>query len=103
MQAFERKIRRYDGPGALASDCRDAGWTVDVMPVEVGTLGFVAESTMRAFKKLGVWSKEFKTTLEQVALRASYAICIERKSPGWCLDEWRLWRPGPKAAAATDG
>ena len=41
VQAFERKMMRYDGPGALASDCRDAGWTVDVMPVEVGTLGFV--------------------------------------------------------------
>ena len=25
MQAFQRKMLRYDGPGALASDCRDAG------------------------------------------------------------------------------
>ena len=100
VQAFERKLLRYDGPGALGSDCRDAGWVVDVMPLEVGTLGFVAESTMRACKKLGAWSKELKTTLEEATLRASYAIYIERKTPGWCLDAWRVWRPGRKKADA---
>jgi hypothetical protein len=100
VQAFERKLMRYDGPGALGSDCRDAGWVVDVMPLEVGTLGFVAESTMRACKKLGAWSKELKTTLEEATLRASYAIYIERKTPGWCLDAWRVWRPGRKKADA---
>ena len=57
VQAFE-KLMRYDGPGALGSDCRDAGRVVDVMPLEVGTLGFVAESTMRACKKLGAWSNK---------------------------------------------
>ena len=103
MQAHDRKRLRYDGPGALASDCRDAGWTVEVMPVEVGTLGFVAESTMRACKKLGAWSKDLKVALEDVALRGSYAIYIERKSPGWCLEKWRLWRPAVKPAAAVDG
>jgi len=74
------------------------------MPVEVGTLGFVADSTMRACRKLGAWSKELKTALEEATLRASYAIYIERKSPGWCLDAWRVWRPVRKTEAdAEDG
>ena len=101
VHAFQRKLLRYDGPGALGSECRGAGWTVDVMPVEVGTLGFVAESTMRACKNLGAWSKELKTTLEEATLRARYAIYIERKTPGWCLDAWRVRRPVRKAAEAS--
>ena len=43
--------------------------------------------------------KELKTTLEEATLRASYAIYIECKTPGWCLDAWRVWRPVRKAAA----
>ena len=47
-KAYLRKNLRYDGPDGLASDCRDAGWTVYVLPVEVWTLGFVANSMRRA-------------------------------------------------------
>ena len=43
---------------------------------------------------------ELKTTLEEVALRGSYAIYLERKTPGWCLDKWRLWRPGGEVQRA---
>ena len=102
QQAYDRKLLRYDGPGALASDCRDAGWQVEVMPVEVGTLGFIADSTRKALTRLGAWSEELRTTLEEVALRASYALYIERKPPGWSIGKWRLWRPPQKAAAAEE-
>jgi hypothetical protein len=101
QQAYDRKMDRYDVPGKLASDCRDAGWDVEVMPMEVGTLGFIAESTMRMLKRLGAWSKHLRTALEEVALRASYALYIERKSPGWNRQEWRLWRP-PLAAVGVE-
>jgi hypothetical protein len=57
QQAYDREMDRYDSPGKLTSDCRDAGWDVEVMPMEVGTLGFIAESTMRMLKRLGAWSK----------------------------------------------
>ena len=100
IQAFQRKQQRYDGPGALASDCRDAGWAVEVMPMEVGTLGFISEATVRACKKLGVWSNELRRALEDVALRASYVLFLERKSPGWCGEQRRLWRPKPTGSGA---
>ena len=93
VAANGRKTLRYDGPGALAGDCRDAGWTVEVLPVEVGTLGLVAQSTVQACKKLGAWTPELRRALEEVALRGSYVLFLERKSPGWCGGQRRLWRP----------
>ena len=100
MQAYDRKLQRYGGPGGLEGDCRDAGWAVELMPMEVGTLGFISQSTVRACKKLGAWSNELRRALEDVALRASYVLFLERKSPGWCGGQRRLWRPRAGGPAA---
>ena len=66
---------------------------MEVLPVEVGTLGFVAQSTVQACKKLGAWTPDLRRALEEVALRGSYVLFLERKSPGWCGGQRRLWRP----------
>ena len=49
--------------------------------MEVGTLGFISEATVRACKKLGVWSNELRRALEDVALRASYVLSSSVSPP----------------------
>ena len=71
--------------------------------LEVGTLGFVAHSTRRACQRLGAWSHVFQTEMEEVALRASYAIYTERKAPGWSIGGWRVRMPGVAAVAEVSG
>ena len=50
--AYERKDYRYGKPGGLKDACH--GYTVYLLPVEVGVLGFVADSTRIALQRLGV-------------------------------------------------
>jgi hypothetical protein len=88
MDAFARKTRRYE---ELSTQCTD-GYRVELLPVEVGVLGFVADSTRRACRKLGVWSKELNDLLSEIALRCSYAIFVSRKLEAW--KGWRVFQPG---------
>ena len=88
MDAFVRKKKRYD---ELKTQCSDE-YRVELLPVEVGVLGFVADSTRRACRLLGVWSKELSEILSEIALRCSYAIFVARKSETWT--GWRVFQPG---------
>jgi hypothetical protein len=87
MAAFERKKKRY---AELSTQCAH-GYRVELLPVEVGVLGFVADSTRRACQLLGVWSKELSDLLAEIALRCSYAIFIARKLEAW--KDWRVFQP----------
>ena len=55
---------------------------MELMPMEVGTLGFISQSTVRACKKLGAWSNELRA-LEDVALRASHVL--SRAEVAWVV------------------
>ncbi len=75
----------------LEAQCRLNKWSVELMPVEVGALGFVADSMRVALKKLGVWSKALHTSLSEMALRCSYLIFLQHKSQVWT--SWRMFDP----------
>jgi hypothetical protein len=87
--AYERKDLRYGKPGGLKEAC--VGYTVHLLPVEVGTLGFVADSMRFALRKLGVWSKELSTDFSDMALSCSYIIYVSRKQKSW--SDWRMFDP----------
>jgi len=91
QKAHAKKTNSYGKPGGLADACRLNGWTVELMPVEVGALGFVADSMRLNLKKLGVWSKELHTLLSEMALRCSYLIFLQHKSQVWT--SWRMFDP----------
>lgn len=81
--------------GGLCDEIRARGWTVELLPVEVGVLGFIADSTRHALKRLGVWNKELSTLLSETALRCSYVIFVQHKTL-----QWTPWRMVPDFAAA---
>ena len=55
-EAYEWKKLRY---AELAADARQQGWKVNVCPVEVGCRGFVATSTSRLLREMGVQGKSY--------------------------------------------
>ena len=69
----------------------EAGYTVELLRVEVGALGYVADSMCYALKKLGVWSPVASTQMSEIALRCSYAIFIQRGTLAWT--DWRMYVP----------
>ena len=87
--AFDRKTKRYGDPGGLKDACE--GYTVYLLPVEVGALGFVAHSMRRALQRLGVWSQQLSTALSDMALSCSYVIYVSRKQKTWT--NWRMFDP----------
>ncbi|KAK0141131.1 hypothetical protein N1851_021872 [Merluccius polli] len=56
-EAYERKRLRY---AELAADVQQRGWRAKVRPVEVGCRGFVATSTSRLLREMGVRGKVLK-------------------------------------------
>ncbi len=60
-EAFERKRLRY---ADLAAEAEDRGWKVNVHPVEVGCRGFVASSTTRLLKEVGIRGQAQRKTLQ---------------------------------------
>ena len=90
QQAHKKTDMAYGKPGGLADACRLNNWTVDRMPVEVGALGFVADSMRVSLKALGAWSKELHTSLSEMALRCSYLIFLQHKTQVWT--SWRMFK-----------
>ena len=86
--AHARKMASYT---KLQQECRDAGYRVELLPVEVGVLGYVADSTKHALKKLGVWSKELHGNISEMAMRCTYAIYVQHKTKSWT--DWRMFQP----------
>ena len=87
--ANKRKAEKY---AALKQECTDRGWRVELLPVEVGVFGHVGLSMQKACRMLGAWSKKLQDSLEEIALRCSYAIYVARKASNW-TSTWRMWQP----------
>lgn len=78
-----RKNARYE---ALRLAIVEAGWFVEVRPIEVGARGFVARSVPRLLRDLGFSSRELSTlcrTLATVVARCSYTIYLASSSSEW--------------------
>jgi hypothetical protein len=82
-EAYERKHLRY---GDLATEVRHHGWNTDVRPVEVGCRGFVATSTTRLLKDLGIKGQSQRSAIRAVSEAAegsSQWLWMKRKDPSW--------------------
>lgn len=81
-EAYERKKLRYV---ELAADAKQ-GWKAKLRLVEVGCRGFVAISTSRLLREIGVRRKAYRQAvkdLSKAAGRGSQWLWIKRKdSPG---------------------
>lgn len=91
QKATDRKQLRY---GDLVRACEQGGYETYLFTVEVGVLGFVADSLRIALLEIGgkdLW-KGVRGEMESLGLRCSYAIYLQHKSPVW--KPWRLYIPG---------
>ncbi|XP_035862163.1 uncharacterized protein LOC118496075 [Sander lucioperca] len=62
-EAYERKRLRY---AELAADAQQQGWNVKVCPVEVGCRGFIATSTSRLLREMGVRGKAHRQAVKDL-------------------------------------
>ena len=84
-EAYERKKLRYT---ELAADATQRGWNTKICPVEVGCRGFVASSTVRLLKELGIHGQALRQTIRTLsgaAERGSQWIWMKRKDPCWAI------------------
>ena len=75
---------------SLADECRRCGWTVHVLPVEVGARGFVGKSVLGCLKQLGVSPRRTQKTvrlLSSVAARCSYTLYLASSNPDWDVEK----------------
>ena len=82
-EAYERKQLKY---ADIAAEAEQRGWRARVLPVEVGCRGFVATSTTRLLKGMGVRGQAFRRavkSLSEAAERSSRWLWIKRKDPNW--------------------
>lgn len=82
-EAFERKKLRYT---ELAAEAVQRGWKADICPVEVGCRGFVATSTLKLLKDLGIVGQALRQTIREIVRVAEYSsrwIWLRRKDLNW--------------------
>ncbi|KAL7831254.1 hypothetical protein SRHO_G00307570 [Serrasalmus rhombeus] len=82
-EAYERKRLRYSDHAAQEEE---RGWTVLVCPVEVGCRGFVANSTIRLLKEVGIRGQAQRRTIKELATtaeRSSHWLWLRRKKMTW--------------------
>ena len=82
-EAYERKKLKYSD---LCDSCREKGWSVWCYPVEVGCRGFVATSTIRALKQIGLTGKERTKAvneISEVAEKSSSWLWLRRSESRW--------------------
>ena len=102
-KASDRKQHRYAN---LVTDCEKGGYETFLFTVEVGVLGFIADSLRIALTAIGgkgLW-KGLREEMESLGLRCSYAIYLQHKSLAW--QPWRLYVPekwGKTAGAEGKG
>lgn len=63
-EAFEQKRLRYSN---LAAEAGERGWNIRVLSGEVGCRGFVASSTTRLLRGLGVRGQAQRKAIKEVA------------------------------------
>ena len=82
-EAYEWKRLRY---AELATDAQHQGWNVKVRPVEVGCRGFVATSTSRLLREMGVRGKAHRQAVKDLSAAAekgSQWLWVKRKDSAW--------------------
>ncbi|KAG7503419.1 hypothetical protein JOB18_038234 [Solea senegalensis] len=83
-KAFERKKLRYAN---LSAEAEDRGWKAFMHPLEVGLCrGFVASSTTRLLKEVGVRGQAQRKTVKELvaaAVRSSHWLWLKRKETVW--------------------
>lgn len=80
--ANERKREKYS---KLVAECRKSGWNTWLFPVEVGTSGFVANSTTRLLKEPWLRGKELHKATKELAEaeKASFWLWLRRQDKAW--------------------
>ncbi|KAK0139173.1 Retrovirus-related Pol polyprotein from type-2 retrotransposable element R2DM [Merluccius polli] len=82
-EAFERKRLRYAN---LAAEAEGRGWNARVWPVEVGCRGFVARSTTRLLKEVGIRGQAQRKAIKELATaaeRSSHWLWLKRRDAAW--------------------
>ena len=82
-EAYERKHLRY---AELAAEAQHRGWNTEVRPVEVGCRGFVATSTTRLLRDLGIKGPNLRSAIRaasETAERSSQWLWMKRQDPNW--------------------
>ena len=82
-EAYERKRLKYSD---IAAEAEQRGWRAQVLPVEVGCRGFVAMSTIKLLKGMGVRGQAFRQavkSMSEAAERGSSWLWIKRKDSNW--------------------
>ncbi|XP_077060725.1 cadherin-like protein 26 [Siphateles boraxobius] len=82
-EAYEPRHLRY---GDLATEARHLGWNTEVRPVEVGCRSFVATSTTRLLKDLGIKGQSQRSAIRAVSEAAegsSQWLWMKRINPSW--------------------
>ena len=82
-EAHERKKLRYSN---LAAEAEDRGWKVRVRPVEVGCRGFVASSTAKLLREVGVRGRAHRQAIKELANtteRTSHWLWLKRGDTIW--------------------
>lgn len=64
QEAFEKKKLRYS---ELAAEAEQQGWSLKISPVEVGCRGFVATSTVRLIRDLGISGQALRQAIKETA------------------------------------
>ena len=81
--AREYKLGRYT---QLKQDIEEVVWVAGLLTLEVGARGYVAYSTERCFRQLGMQKRKVSSlckSLSRVVARCSYAIYLSRKNKDW--------------------
>ena len=82
-EAYERKKLRYSN---LAADAEDRGWKARFRPVEVGCRGFVASSTAKLLREVGVRGQAHRQAIKELANtaeRSSHWLWLKRSDTIW--------------------
>lgn len=82
-EAYERKKLCYSN---LAAEAEDRGWKIWVRPVEVGCRGFVASTTAKFFREVGVRGQIHRQAVKELANtaeRTRHWLRLRRSDTTW--------------------
>ena len=82
----EANARKRDKYEELINTCKEQGWKTWFFPIEIGSRGYIAKSTVYAIKQLGITSKQERAILQDAsdqAEKASTWLWLKRKAKDW--------------------
>lgn len=81
-----RKQARYTPLLAAINDDKNSPWSAHLFTIESGARGFVAHSTFRFLRRIGLSPSRARSTCKDISLitaRCSYAIFLARNATNW--------------------